>query len=141
MKRTLRFAGAMAGVLALALLAHPWLPETARVHGQEAQQSRPSIKYVFTLSYPVGGKDRYIAWVASVAEDLRAPAEVRRITAYDSYFSSSPQRVVEFEFDSMADAGKYFARERVRDIFASIHEYGLGGDTTVLRLRSDYAPK
>ena len=93
------------------------------------------------MDYPVDGKDRYVAWVRSVAEDLKAPAEVRRITSYDDYFGESPQRVVEFEFDSIEDAGRYFGNEKVRAVFEKVPDYGLNAKVQMLLLRSDYTPK
>ncbi|MCY4486715.1 MAG: hypothetical protein OXF11_06300 [Deltaproteobacteria bacterium] len=140
-RRTLQLAAASAGLIALTLLAPHWFLEVPAAHGQEAAKSRAAVKYVFTVDYPVGGKDKYIAWVNSVAKDLTAPAEVRRITSYDDYYGASPHRVVEFEFDSMEDAGKYWANEKVKAVFDDVTEYGLHGTVRILRLRSDYLPK
>ena len=140
-RRTLKLAAASAGLISLTLLAPQWIPDGSQVHGEEAAKSRPAVKYVFTVDYPLDGKDKYLAWVKSVVEDLTAPAEVRRITSYDSYFGASPHRVVEFEFDSMEDAGKYWANEKVRAVFENVTEYGVNGRVQVLILRSDYLPK
>lgn len=140
-KRTLKVAVALAGLFAFSLLGPALFPDTSQVHGQDAMKGRPSVKYVVSVDYPVEGKDRYIAWVRSVAEDLKAPAEVRRITSYDDYFGESPQRVVEFEFDSIEDAGKYFANEKVRAVFEKVPDYGLHAKVQMLLLRSDYTPK
>ena len=140
-RKSLKTAVAAAGLFALSLLGTQLLPDTSQVHGQEAAKSRPAVKYVFSVDYPLDGKDKYIAWVKSVAKGLTAPAEVRRITSYDSYFGASPHRVVEFEFDSMEDAGKYWANEKVRAVFENVTEYGLDGRLQVLILRSDYLPK
>ena len=140
-RRTLKLAAASAGLISVILLAPRWLPDASQVHGQESAKSRSAVKYVFTVDYPLDGKDKYIAWVNSVAERLTAPAEVRRITSYDSYFGASPHRVVEFEFDNMEDAGKYWANEKVRAVFEDVTEYGVNGRVQVLILRSDYLPK
>ena len=143
-RKTLKTAVAAAGLFALfalSLLGTQLFPDASQVHGQEAAKGRPAVKYVFTVDYPVAGKDKYIAWVNSVAKGLAAPAEVRRITSYDSYFGASPHRVVEFEFDSMEDAGKYWANEKVKAVFENVTEYGLNGRVQVLILRSDYLPK
>ena len=140
-RRTLKLAAASAGLMALSLLAPQWLPNGSQVHGQEAVKGRPAVKYVFTVDYPLDGKDKYIAWVNSVAKRLAAPAEVRRITSYDSYFGDSPHRVVEFEFDNMEDAGKYWSNEKVKAVFEDVTEYGVNGRVQVLILRSDYLPK
>lgn len=140
-RKTLKAAVAAAGLFSLSLFATQLFPDASLVHGQEAAKGRPAVKYVFTVDYPLDGKDKYLAWVKSVVEDLTAPAEVRRITSYDSYFGASPHRVVEFEFDSMEDAGKYWANEKVRAVFENVTEYGVNGRVQVLILRSDYLPK
>ena len=137
--RVLKFTAASAGLFALSLIAS--LPDTSEVHGQEAPKSRPSVKLVYSVDYPLGGKDRYLEWVGKVAKDLSAPAEVRRITSYDNYYGASPHRVVEFEFDSMEDAGKYLADERIKAVFEDVPNYGIRARVQVFRLRSDYAPK
>ena len=139
--RTPRAAMAAAGLFALSLFATQLFPHTSEVHGQEAMKGRPAVKYVVSVDYPVDGKDRYIAWVRSVAEDLKAPAEVRRITSYDDYYGESPHRVVEFEFDSIEDAGKYWADKKVRAVFEDLTNHGLNAKVQMLLLRSDYAPK
>lgn len=140
-RRTLKLAAASAALIALSLLAPQWLPDGSQVHGQEAATGRPAVKYVFTVDYPLDGKDKYVAWVKSVAKRLAAPAEVRRITSYDNYFGASPHRVVEFEFDNMEDAGKYLANEKIKAVFEDVTEYGLNARVQVLILRSDYLPK
>ena len=42
------------------------------------------VKLVWFIDYPEGGKDAYIAWVASIAPTLQAPEEVVRIRSYDN---------------------------------------------------------
>ena len=139
LKRTLKLTVVLAGLSALSLLGPRLF--TDRASGQDTMGGRPTVKYVVSVDYPVDGKDRYIAWVSSVAEDLKAPAEVRRITSYDDYFGESPQRVVEFEFDSVEDAGKYFGNDKVRAVFEKVPDYGLNARVQMLLLRSDYTPK
>ncbi len=134
-------SAASAALLALSLFGPPLLPGTSRVHGQDAMKGRPSVKYVFTVDYPVDGKDKYIAWVSGNVEALKAPPEVRRITSYDNYYGASPHRVVEFEFDNLEDAGKYFANEKVSAVFADVPKYGLNGKVQIMVLRSDYTAK
>jgi len=63
------------------------------------------IKYVYEIDYPVGQKRAYLEWVRSIADALQAPGELRRLASYDNVFSATPQRVVEFSFDSLEDAG------------------------------------
>jgi len=82
-RQTLKAGVAAVGLYALSLLGTQLLLDTSQVHGQETMKSRAPVKYVVSVDYPVGGKYKYIAWVRSVAEDLKAPDEVRRITSYD----------------------------------------------------------
>ena len=140
-QKTLKVAVAGVGLFALALLATQLIPDTSEVHGQQAVKARPAVKYVFSVDYPLGGKDKYLAWVKSISKDLAAPAEVRRITSYDDYFGASPHRVIEFEFDSIEDAGKYLGNEKVRAVFEELTNRGLNASVKTLLLRSDYAPK
>ena len=135
----LKFTSASAGLFALSLFA--WLPDTPEVHGQEAPKARPAVKLVFSVDFPLGGKERYLEWVSKVAKDLAAPAEVRGITSYDNYYGASPHRVVEFEFDSMVEAGKYLANPKIKAILEDVPNYGLRARVQILRLRSDYARK
>lgn len=72
------------------------------------------IKYVYEIDYPPGGKDKYLAWVRSIAAALQAPGELRRLASYDNVYSLTPHRVVEFTFDSPQDAARYFERGRDR---------------------------
>src|SRR6266536_3487502 len=69
------------------------------------------IKYVYEIDYPVGQKRAYLEWVRSIADTLQAPGELKRLASYDNVFSATPQRVVEFSFDSLEDAGRYFERK------------------------------
>ena len=140
-RRTLKAGVATVGLFALSLLGTQLLPDASQVHAQETMKGRALVKYVVSVDCSMGGKDKYIAWVRSVADDLKAPDVVRRITSYDDYFGESPQRIVEFEFDSIEDAGKYFAKEKVRAVFENIPNYGLNAKVQMLLLRSDYTPK
>ena len=140
-KRNSKVAVALAGLFAFSLLGPALFPDASQVYGQEVRKGRPSVKYVFTVDYPVDGKEKYIAWVTSIAEALKAPPEVRSLTSYDNYYGASPHRVIEFEFDNLEDAGKYFANEKISAILADWTRYGLNGRVHVLVLRSDYTPK
>ena len=68
------------------------------------------VKLVWLVDYPVGGKEDYIAWVASVAHILLAPEETQTGSVYDNLDGSNPHRLVEFEFDSFADVMTYLNR-------------------------------
>ncbi|MFP6647085.1 MAG: hypothetical protein VCF24_26510 [Candidatus Latescibacterota bacterium] len=97
------------------------------------------VKYVMTVDYPVGGKADYIAWVTSVAADLQAPPELQRIASYDNYHGASPHRVIEMEFDSMADAAAYLENPAVRAVFDDLPNHGVNSSLNVFVKRSDYS--
>ncbi len=97
------------------------------------------IKYVYEIDYPFGEKRKYLEWVRSIAETLQAPDELRRLASYDNAFSASPHRVVEFTFDSLEDAARYFGRKEISLIFQSeLPAHGTNIGIKVLALRGDY---
>ena len=97
------------------------------------------IKYVYEIDYPPGGKDKYLAWVRSVAAALQAPGELRRLASYDNVYSLTPHRVVEFSFDSPEDAAQYFGREEIGLILKSeLPAHSANIHIKVLTLRDDY---
>ena len=98
------------------------------------------IKYVYEIDYPPGGKDKYLAWVRSIADALQAPAELRGVASYDNVYSTTPQRVVEFTFDSPEDADRYFDRKEIGLIVRSeLPAHSANIRIKVLALRDDYA--
>jgi len=97
------------------------------------------IKYVYSIDYPLGKKREYLEWVRSIADTLQEPDELKRLASYDNVFSASPQRVVEFSFESLKDAAKYFERpEMIRVFAAELPQHGTNVGITVLRQLSDY---
>lgn len=97
------------------------------------------IKYVYEIDYPLGSKRDYAKWVRSIAESLQGPDELRRLASYDNVFSATPHRVVEFTFDSLEDAGKYFGRKEISLIFQSeLPAHGVNIRINALALRGDY---
>lgn len=79
------------------------------------------VKVVSFIDYPEGGKDAYIERTASVAETLQAPEELVRIRAYDNLDPEmSPNRLVEWEFNSFLDAETYFNRPEIAEILADL---------------------
>ena len=98
------------------------------------------IKYVYEIDYPLGEKRKYLEWVRSIADTLQAPDELRRLASYDNAFSASPHRIVEFTFDSLEDAGKYFDRKDMVRIFQrELPAHGTNIHIKVLTLRGDYS--
>jgi hypothetical protein len=97
------------------------------------------IKYVYSIDYPVDQKRAYLEWVRSIAEILQAPTELKRLASYDNFFSASPQRVVEFEFETLADAATYFERKEVsRVLQGELPAHGSNVHIMVLKLLGDY---
>ena len=98
------------------------------------------IKYVYQIDYPIGQKRTYLEWVRSIEDTLQAPAELKRLASYDNVFSATPHRVVEFTFDSLEDAARYFDRKELSLIFQSeLPAHGTNIHITVLALRGDYS--
>lgn len=97
------------------------------------------IKYVYELDYPLGEKRKYLEWVRTIADTLQAPGELKRLASYDNAFSATPQRVIEFTFDSLEDAARYFSRKEISLVFQSeLQAHGTNIGIKVLALRGDY---
>jgi hypothetical protein len=112
------------------------------VSGQAAVKTKeayPMIKYVYGIDYPLGEKRKYLEWVRSVADTLQGPGELKRLASYDNVFSATPHRVVEFTFDSLEDAARYFGRKEISVIFqGELPAHGTNIHINVLALRGDY---
>jgi hypothetical protein len=96
------------------------------------------VKYVCTLDYPMGEKTEYLGWIKSIAGTLQEPDELLSIASYDNYFNASPNRFIEFKFDSMEDAIKYFDLPEVKEVIEMSTEKSVKHTIKVLRLRGDY---
>jgi hypothetical protein len=99
---------------------------------------RVAIKYVSTLDYGVGNKSKYLDMVKTVVKTLQTPAEVKRITSYENYYNGSPNRIIEFEFDSMADCVKYFEMPEVKSIVDNSVGMSVNQRMSVLKLSREY---
>ena len=97
-----------------------------------------SVKYVYTIDYPMGGKAAYIDWVKSIVSTLQKPDELVSIASYDNYFNESPRRVVEFEFENNIDAAKYFDNPEIRNVVDQTVDHGITRDILILNKRGDY---
>jgi hypothetical protein len=107
--------------------------------GRRDERGFLMIKYVYEVDYPLGEKRKYLEWVRSIADTLQAPSELKRLASYDNAFSASPHRVIEFTFDSLEDAGKYFDRKDMVRIFqGELPAHGTNIHVKVLTLRGDY---
>jgi len=103
-----------------------------------ATAQRSPYKYVYSVDYPVGQKEAYLEWVRSIAGNLQAVEEVTRIISYDNYYGSSPQRIIEFEFESMEAAARYFELPKVNSVLDEVVNRGVHGTMDMYRLRGDY---
>src|SRR6266508_4380169 len=113
---------------------------SSRGRGPRRKGACAVIKYVYEIDYPVGQKRRYLEWVRSIADALQAPGELKRLASYDNAFSATPQRVVEFSFDSLEDAGKYFDRKEMVRIFqGELPAHGTNIHVKVMTVRGDYS--
>ena len=98
------------------------------------------VKLVWLINYPVGGKADYIAWIATVAPTLQAPEELKRVASYDNVRGENPHRLVEFEFDSFADAATYLNRPDIAEVSQqSLPDHSSEASTHVFIQRSDYS--
>ncbi len=98
------------------------------------------IKYVYEVDYPLGQKRAYLEWVRSIADTLQAPDELRRLASYDNVFSASPHRVIEFTFESLQDAGRYFDRREISRILqGELPGRGANIRIKALKLLADYS--
>ena len=98
------------------------------------------VKFVLLIDYPEGGKDAYIAWIASIAATLQAPEEVVRIRSYDNEDPEmSPNRLVEFDFNSFLDMATYLNRPEIAAILEDIPNHSSVVTVHTFIQRSDYS--
>lgn len=97
------------------------------------------VKLLWLVDYPEGGKDAYLAWIASVAPTLQAPEEVNRIRSYDNTEDVTPHQFVEFKFDSFIDAMTYMNRPEIAAVFSELPNRATKVSSHILIERSDYA--
>ena len=98
------------------------------------------IKYVYEVDYPLGQKRSYLEWVRSIADTLQGPDELKRLASYDNVFSATPQRVIEFTFESLEDAGRYFDRKEISRILqGELPARGANIGVKALKLLADYS--
>ena len=107
---------------------------------EESMIEEIPVKLALLVDYPEGGKDAYIEWVQSVVETLQAPDEVNRIRSYDNQDqTTSPNRLVEFEFDSFLDAAAYLNRPEIAEILGDLPNHTSDVTVHTFIQRSDYA--
>lgn len=113
--------------------------DTVPMDAEIADIEAVPVKLVWLINYPLGRKDDYITWVASVAPTLQAPEELKRVASYDNFYGENPHRLVEFEFGSFADAATYLNRSDIAAIFAALPDHSSEANTHVFIQRSDYS--
>lgn len=113
-------------------------PSNAVTPDTSVQMEGTPVKLIWLINYPVGGKDAYIEWVASVSSTLSAPPELRRVASYDNIYGSVPNRLVEFEFDNFVDAMTYLNRPDIAAVFEELPRRSSAVSTYMFVQRSDY---
>ena len=114
-------------------------PEDDAIMEDSMVEATP-MKIVLLINYPEDGKDAYIEWVRSVAPTLQAFEEVRRIRSYDNQDPTmSPNRLVEYEFDSFLDMAAYLNRPEIAEIMSDLPNHASDVSLYTFILRSDYA--
>lgn len=96
------------------------------------------IKSILLIDYPLGGKQAYLEWVASISQAFVAPSQLKATTSYDNYYGESPHRLVELEFASQEDAEAYGQLEDIMAIEAELDNQAGSWGTHTFELRSDY---
>ena len=96
------------------------------------------IRYISLIDYPLGEKEVYLEWVASIAVPLSTPPEVRAITSYDNYYGESPHRLVDLSFGSLEDYMAYNQLPEIMEIESQVETRSANWTSHVYALRSDY---
>lgn len=96
------------------------------------------IKIVTFVNYPLGGKQAYLQWVASISSTLVEPPEVKAVFSYDNYYGDSPHRLVVLEFASQEEADAYEQLEEIMAIEAELDNRANSWEQHTFELRSDY---
>ena len=97
-----------------------------------------TVKLVYLVDYPLGGKDAYLEWIASIAPSLQAPEEVKRIASYDNLHGASPHRFVEFEFESVGEAHTYLEQEAIQAVNIELPNQSSRVSQLLFEQRPDY---
>lgn len=102
--------------------------------------SETTVKYVFKINYPseIMGKHKYFIWVDKVKDTLKSFPEIKNIDSYDNYFGVAPNRIVEFYFDSLESASKYWSRPEVGLIIRDLPNHSTSASVSVYLKRTEY---
>ncbi len=113
-------------------------PADPGVEAAVPEMEGPPAKVVLFVNYPLGGKEAYLAWVATVVPVISAPEELQRVASYDNYYGEAPHRLVEFEFANLADAMHYMNRPEIAEILAALPDHTSESNVYFFIQRSDY---
>ncbi len=97
-----------------------------------------TVKNIYLIDYPLGGKAAYLAWVAEISSVLVGPPQVKAISSYDNYYGESPHRLVNFEFANREDLDTYEQLEEIMAINAELDNRAGSWVAHIFELRSDY---
>ena len=116
------------------------MPADATMDETMTDMEATPVKLVWLIDYPEGEKEIYLEWVATVAPTLQAPVEVNRIRSYDNNREEvSPNRFVEFEFDSFVDAMTYINRPEIAGVLNDLPNHATQVSAHTFIERSDYS--
>jgi hypothetical protein len=115
------------------------MPADATMDETMTDMEATPVKLVWLIDYPEGEKEIYLEWVATVAPTLQAPVEVNRIRSYDNREEVSPNRFVEFEFDSFVDAMTYINRPEIAGVLNDLPNHATQVSAHTFIERSDYS--
>jgi len=91
------------------------------------------------VDHPLGQERPYLQWVQAITDTLQAPDELKRLASYDNVFSATPHRVIEFTFEPLEDAGRYFDRKEISRILqGELPAWGTNVHIKALKLLGDY---
>ena len=96
------------------------------------------VRGIIFVDYPLGGKETYLEWVASVSTALVGPPQVKAVSSYDNYNGESPHRLVVLEFANQEDATAYEEIESIMAIEAELDVQAGSWFSHTFELRSDY---
>ena len=114
---------------------HTFIQRSDYAKGEEGPWN---IKGIYLIDYPLGGKQAYLEWVASVSPTLVGPPQLKAIASYDNYYGESPHRLVELEFASQEDVDTYEQLEAIMAIEAELNNQASSWILHTFELRSDY---
>ena len=96
------------------------------------------IKYVELFNFLPGERAAYEAWAEEIDTRLVGAPELRGIRVYENVFFTTPQRVVELEFDDLAGLERYFDRPDIRAVYLEWGERCTSQQSLVLRATDTY---